>query len=383
MKLLYDLSATQPNLSGKRHGGGRYGEIILLRMVERGMKFSCFYDSSKWLNPEMRKACERGGIMLHDVYGSSVGQIVNEHGYTRIYSCLPSEKLPLLTCCEVYGTVHGLRDLETPYDSIFYHYRHSVKEWLKFFMKKMLLPWYRRRCFRGYSCYFNASFHLITVSEHSRFAFLSFFPELQKNQMQVFYSPGTSRPGKLERNPDTSRYFLAVSGNRWEKNNLRAVIAFDRLLSAGRLPQDIRMVVTGTCGDSFRYHIQNPSRFSFLGYVDDDELERLYADAYVFVYPSLNEGFGYPPIEAMRYGVPVIASPLSSMAEVCAGGVLYFNPFSVEEIMNRMMMVMQPEVYNEYVRKGLEQHQRIVERQQRDLDGVIDYITASQSYQID
>ena len=374
MKLLYDLSATQPNLSGKRHGGGRYGEIILLRMVGRGVKFGCFYDGSKWLNPEIREACERGGIMMHDVYGSSVERIVSEYGYTRIYSCLPSKRLPLLTCCAVYGTVHGLRDFETPYDSIFYHYRHSAKEWMKYLVKKMLLPWYRYHCFRGYSCYFNTSFRLITVSEHSRFAFLSFFPELKEDQMRVYYSPNTSSLEKLERNPNAPRYFLAVSGNRWEKNNLRAMMAFDRLVSAGRLPQDIRMVVTGTHGNSFRYRLQNPSRFSFLGYVDDDVLERLYADAFVFVYPSLNEGFGYPPIEAMRYGVPVIASPLSSMAEICAGGVLYFNPFSVEEIMNRMMMIIQPEVYNEYVHKGLEQYQRIVERQQKDLDGVIDYI---------
>lgn len=376
MKLLYDLSATQPNISGKRHGGGRYGEIILLRMAERGIKFSCFYDSSKWLNPEIRKTCERGGIILHDVYGSSVEQIVSEHSYTRIYSCLPDKKLSLLTCCEVYGTVHGLREFETPYDTIFYRYHHSLKEWLKFSVKKILLPWHRYRCYRQYNrCYINTSFHLITVSEHSRFAFLAFFQKLKNEQMRVFYSPNTSRLNKLERNSNSPRYFLAVSGNRWEKNNLRAVIAFDRLVSVGRLPQDINMIVTGTRGDSFRYHIQNPDRFSFLGYVDDDELERLYADAFVFVYPSLNEGFGYPPMEAMRYGVPVIASPLSSMAEICAGGVLYFNPFSVEEIMNRMMMVMQPEVYNEYVRKGLEQYQRIVERQQRDLDGVIDYIT--------
>ena len=43
MKLLFDVSATQPNSSGKRHGGGRYGEIILFRMIERKLKFACFY----------------------------------------------------------------------------------------------------------------------------------------------------------------------------------------------------------------------------------------------------------------------------------------------------------------------------------------------------
>lgn len=45
---------------------------------------------------------------------------------------------------------------------------------------------------------------------------------------------------KKERNPAIFRYFLAVSGNRWEKNNLRAVMAFDRLVTDGRLPQDVK-----------------------------------------------------------------------------------------------------------------------------------------------
>lgn len=91
MKLLFDVSATQPNSSGKRHGGGRYGEIILFRMIERKLKFACFYDSSKWLNPKVKTACQKGKIPLHDVCGSSVKQIVSEYGYTRLYSCLPQE----------------------------------------------------------------------------------------------------------------------------------------------------------------------------------------------------------------------------------------------------------------------------------------------------
>lgn len=122
------------------------------------------------------------------------------------------------------------------------------------------------------------------------------------------------------------------------KNNLRAIMAFDRLADYNCM-KDIRMKVTGTKGNNFRYKIKHPDRFDFLGYVDDQELESLYANAYIFVYPSLNEGFGYPPLEAMRYKIPVIASPLSSIAETCSGGALYFNPFSVEEIMNRMLMV--------------------------------------------
>ena len=68
---------------------------------------------------------------------------------------------------------------------------------------------------------------------------------MKDEKIRVFYSPNTSCGEKKERNPAIFRYFLAVSGNRWEKNNLRAVMAFDRLVTDGRLPQDVKMIVTG------------------------------------------------------------------------------------------------------------------------------------------
>ena len=108
MKLLFDVSATQPNSSGKRHGGGRYGEIILFRMIERKLKFACFYDSSKWLNPKVKTACQKGKIPLHDVCGSSVKQIVSEYGYTRLYSCLP-QGFVIANMGNIYGVIFNHR----------------------------------------------------------------------------------------------------------------------------------------------------------------------------------------------------------------------------------------------------------------------------------
>lgn len=374
MNLLFDLAATQPNTSGKRHGGGRYGEIVLLRMLERGIKFGVFYDSTRWLNPEIENSCKRCDILMHDVHNSTIEDIIKEYGYTRLYSCLPG-KLSELTCCEVYGTIHGLRELETPLDKIFYRYRVSYKEYLKFTIKRIFSKKFHNFKRGQYlRRYIKTRFHLITVSEHSRYAFLSYFPELKGTELKVFYSPNTSSNRLIEKENTKTRYFMAVSGNRWEKNNLRAIIAFDRLVSEHRLSKDIRMIVTGTNGDDFKYKIKNPDRFYFAGYVDYEELERLYANAYLFVYPSLNEGFGYPPMEAMRYGVPVIASPLSSMAEICSGAALYFNPYSIEEIMNRMMMMMNPTIYEEYKIKALHQYDYIKNRQDKDLDSLIDYI---------
>lgn len=375
MNLLFDLKATQPNISGKRHGGGRYGEVIFYRMIERDIKFSCFYDSKLWLNPDIKNACERNNIPLYDLQDEgTVEHIIHNHNFDRLYSCLPGN-LAKLDCCEVYGTIHGMREFETPFDNIYFQYKHKASEYIKFFIKKILIKWILKRNHKRYlETYIESKFHLITVSEHSKYAFYSYFPELKDTDIPVFYSPNTSINETASKSEKKEKYFLLVSGNRWEKNNLRAIIAFDKLVDY-KCMDGIRMIITGSDGSNFHYKIKHPERFDFVGYVNEKELDTLYRNAFLFIYPSLNEGFGYPPIEAMKYGIPVIASPYSSISEICGSGALYFNPTSIEEIMNRMlMMVCNSNIYSEYIEKSYLQYNRIKQRQDKDLDAMIEYI---------
>lgn len=371
-RLLFDLVATQPNASGKRHGGGKYGEIIFFRLIERGFRFDCIYDSRKWLNPEVEDAAIRNGCEMHDVAKASVGVIVTCGKYEVIYSCGASKDMLRLDSCEVVCTLHGMRAYETPVDNIFWKYPSTIKAKVKWMVQKYALPLWRRKLARDYRLYFESDCRLVTVSQHSRAAMMSYFPSIKKD-IQVFYSPNTSLPTEAEKNSIRGKYFLMVSGNRWEKNNLRAILAFDRLVSAG-LMKNIKTIVTGCLPGMYEKHIKNHSSFEFMGYVDEKVLESLYANAYCFVYPSLNEGFGYPPLEAMRYGVPVIASPLSSISELLEGGALYFNPFQVEEIMSRMILISAPQRHLEYSKAGYEKYQEIKRRQDHDLNALINYI---------
>lgn len=374
MNLLFDLIATQPNASGKRHGGGKYGEIILKRMIERGITFACFYNSHLWLNPEIKEACKRNGIELFDIKENTLENIVKKYGFNRIYSALPGE-IANINYCEVYGTIHGLRGFETPFDSYFYLYKHSFKDLLRHIRDKINYQYLKQKTkYKFKQNFLNDNLHFITVSEHSKYAILSYFPEMKDKNIPVFYSPNTSTNKTYETYKNSQKYYLLVSGNRWEKNDLRAIIAFDRLISNG-LIKDMRMKITGAFQNNYKYKIKNPDYFDFLGYVEDEELENLYANAHVFVYPSLNEGFGYPPIEAMKYNIPVIASPFASIAEICSGGALFFNPLSIEEIMNRMMMILDDKIYKLYSKKGYSQYLKIKERQDKDLEQLIDYIT--------
>jgi glycosyltransferase involved in cell wall biosynthesis len=93
----------------------------------------------------------------------------------------------------------------------------------------------------------------------------------------------------------------------------------------------------------------------FTGYVPEADLRALYNAAEIFVYPSLLEGFGLPPIEAMSCGLPSILSRTSSLPEVGADAALYVDPASVEEMAQAMLNLLDDIPLRETLRaRGLE-----------------------------
>jgi glycosyltransferase involved in cell wall biosynthesis len=97
-------------------------------------------------------------------------------------------------------------------------------------------------------------------------------------------------------------------------------------------------------------------RVVFTGYVSDMELNNLYENATVFVFPSYYEGFGLPPLEAMSKGVAVAASKSASLPEVCGNGAIYFDPFNVDDIKDKILFLLEnEEIRNKYIVLGKEQ----------------------------
>ena len=77
------------------------------------------------------------------------------------------------------------------------------------------------------------------------------------------------------------------------------------------------------------------------GYVPDKELPLLYNLASLFVYPSLYEGFGIPPIEAMACGCPVMTSHTTAMSEVCGNAALYCDPLDPDSIRQGLLSILE------------------------------------------
>ena len=88
------------------------------------------------------------------------------------------------------------------------------------------------------------------------------------------------------------------------------------------------------------------------GAVSFEELTEIYRMAKVFVFPSLYEGFGFPPLEAMASGTPVACSHAGSLPEVCQDAVVYFDPHTVEDMAEKIRLVWEQD--QKYRKKGLE-----------------------------
>jgi glycosyltransferase involved in cell wall biosynthesis len=143
------------------------------------------------------------------------------------------------------------------------------------------------------------------------------------------------------------RYILFV-GNVKPNKNLRALInAFAKL--AGTIP-DVYLLIAGKkdgfiTGDStlFAQIEQNDvlkKRIVFSGYVANEDLPVLYSMASVFAFPSLYEGFGFPPLEAMACQCPVVASDRASIPEICGDAAFYVNPTNINDLADGIQRVL-------------------------------------------
>ncbi|HSB24877.1 MAG TPA: glycosyltransferase family 1 protein [Burkholderiaceae bacterium] len=144
------------------------------------------------------------------------------------------------------------------------------------------------------------------------------------------------------------RFALAVSSPTPAKN--LAVIA----QALGQLGQQApRCVVTGAADPAVFRQVDTPGdALRRLGYVTDAELKSLYGHATCFVFPSLYEGFGIPPLEAMACDCPVIASSVPALREVCGDAAMYFEATRAEELATQLRTLFSDESLRQRLREA-------------------------------
>ena len=196
------------------------------------------------------------------------------------------------------------------------------------------------------------SLHILTVSEFSKKEIIECLG-VDNSKVSVIYNAVSSDFIQL-RNQSVqykdSKYILAVSSIEPRKN-------FSRLLSSiDLLNSDIKIIVIGSYNNVFgNVSFGNSDRVHFLGRVSDDELRLYYSNATLFVYPSLYEGFGLPPLEAMAMGCPTVVSDIKVFNEVFGDATRCFDPYDVGDIARCIKEVLQSkEIQKELISKGLE-----------------------------
>jgi glycosyltransferase involved in cell wall biosynthesis len=153
-------------------------------------------------------------------------------------------------------------------------------------------------------------------------------------------------------------YVLSVGTMQPRKNLGRLIEAFGSI--AAEIPE-VALVIAGaptSYGSELEQKVRQRGlggRVRFIGYVPEADLPALYSGATVFCYPSLYEGFGLPPLEAMACGAPTVTSNTSSLPEVVGDAALMVNPTSVESISFALRQFLQdPELRDTYGQKGLQ-----------------------------
>jgi glycosyltransferase involved in cell wall biosynthesis len=164
------------------------------------------------------------------------------------------------------------------------------------------------------------STHIITDSQASA-ASLHSVLKLPKDKISPILH-ATPTKVKAKKYPIQKPYLFTVMANYPHKNLTTLLQSFAML--SKKFP-NLNLVVCGLGAQS-----SSTDRIKYLGYVTKEELAYLYANAEVFVFPSAYEGFGYPVLEAMSYGAPVISSNAYSLSEVVLNGGILVDPFDVE-----------------------------------------------------
>ncbi len=146
----------------------------------------------------------------------------------------------------------------------------------------------------------------------------------------------------LERRPAREKIVLFVGALQIRKNLIRLVEAFEGL------PRDWRLVLAGAPGGYGAIGILNwierskcRDRIQVTGYLASPALEHLYWRASIFAFPSLDEGFGLPILEAMAYEIPVVTSNRSALPEVAEGAAILVDPEQTVQIREALLELMQ------------------------------------------
>lgn len=238
---------------------------------------------------------------------------------------------------------------------------------------------------------------VVCISEYTRSRFLEYHSNFPAERAFVVPNGSDIREIPCGRTPqsildeyelETGRYFITLATGDLHKNCAYIIEEFLAWHGADPSRQGIRLVLVGNGRNAIEPRLTEAGRTAvgrgevlFTGFVADEHLPTLYGNSLAFIFASLAEGFGLPPLEAMRYGTPVICSDKTSLPEVVGDAGLLFDPLVAGELAGRLSEISE----NRNLRETLIQQGKaraaeyVWDRSAVELIGVLKKISAAES----
>jgi glycosyltransferase involved in cell wall biosynthesis len=255
---------------------------------------------------------------------------------------------------------YKFKSIQVIHDAFFFEYpNHYNKYWLIIYRLFSLPGVYK-------------STYIITPTEYSKKQLLKYFRLSQEKIFVISEGPKlfNNQINEDHLNNDLKiiissyKYFLHVGVFEKRKNLLFLIKAFNEFIQNGNTSYKLVIVGKGTNRKESDETINILNLISDLelkdfviltGYLSDNELEYVYKNAFAYIFPSYNEGFGLPILEAFQFDLPVLASDNSCLPEVGGNAVLYFNPFDEKELVKSLEIITTDEsLRKELILKGRE-----------------------------
>ena len=162
-----------------------------------------------------------------------------------------------------------------------------------------------------------------------------------RDRVEVVPAPVAASMGDAAAEPPRGARYILTVGTRDPRKNIRRLIEAWALVPA-EVKAGTRLLIAGGRAKTFASDMidRTPEDVRLLGYVPESTLAGLYRHAEAFVFPSLYEGFGLPPLEAMAAGTPALVSDIPVIREVCRDAALYFDPNDPADIAARITEVL-------------------------------------------
>jgi glycosyltransferase involved in cell wall biosynthesis len=297
---------------------------------------------------DLDKVCESKAFL------SSLPYLIHEALYNLTTYSMDEKKLDVDIFFSTDHRIPSFKNLPvvaTVHDSIIL----SNPEWINTYFQR-----YKEYCFYKAA---QRTEKIICISEYAKKDIIHYLniPEekcevIYHGINEVFFETKKDNNVLKKYTLENKKYILFVSTIQPRKNHINLINAYNIL--PNKIKQEYELVFVGHYGwgcDDVLNAIKTLN-IKWLQQVSQNELYILLQQSSLFVFPSLFEGFGFPPLEAMASQVPVIASNKTTIPEVCEDAALYFDPLNIVDIRDKILDVLNNEsLQKELIQKGIKQ----------------------------